>query len=132
MICSVILNRCIVIVVASLAQFSSKNLAIKTIKAMKFLIILVLVCILSVVNAASVNLTHVTLKQELGAHKTMIVMYYAPWCSHSRETLPIWENLSELMAQVNNMIFCNYNVCCNFPLTSFSEFTRQGHIHCEG
>jgi len=56
-------------------------------------------CVILSISAASVNLTQTTLNQQLGQHKLMIVMYYAPWCSHSKETLPIWEQMSEMMAQ---------------------------------
>ena len=50
-------------------------------------------------NAGSVNLTHTTLNQQIGAHKTLVVMYYAPWCSYSKEALPIWEELAESMSK---------------------------------
>jgi thiol-disulfide isomerase/thioredoxin len=61
--------------------------------------LLVALCVFGSVQSASVNLTHASLNSELGAHKTMIVMYYAPWCSHSKEALPLWEELSEMMAK---------------------------------
>lgn len=51
-------------------------------------------------NANSVNLTELTFKQELGYHKTMIVMFYAPWCSYSKELLPIWEEMSKSISLI--------------------------------
>jgi thiol-disulfide isomerase/thioredoxin len=65
----------------------------------RFFNFLVALCVFGIVQSASVNLTHASLNAELGAHKTMIVMYYAPWCSYSKEALPLWEELSEMMAK---------------------------------
>ena len=50
------------------------------------------------IEAGSVNLTTTTYLQQLGAHKTMLVMFYAPWCSLSRELLPIWEEMAQSMS----------------------------------
>lgn len=62
------------------------------------LVVIVVLCA-ALANAGSVNLTHTTLNQQIGAHKTLVVMYYAPWCSYSKEALPIWEELADSMAR---------------------------------
>lgn len=63
------------------------------------MLFIVLACIIACVGAGSVNLTNSELVSEIGAHRTMVVMYYAPWCSYSKELLPIWEELADSMAK---------------------------------
>lgn len=55
------------------------------------------VCSDHVVQAESVNLDLESFTSHLGQHKTMVVAFVAPWCSKSKDLLPIWEELAASM-----------------------------------
>lgn len=46
-----------------------------------------------VVSVLSVDLTEAAFYLALGQHKTMVVLFYAPWCSHSKAVLPLWDDV---------------------------------------
>lgn len=56
------------------------------------LLIYVIPLIVSVLSADS---TEATFYLALGQHKTMVVLFYAPWCSHSKAVLPVWDDLDK-------------------------------------
>ena len=45
----------------------------------------------------TVNLDLDSFTSHLGQHKTMVVAFVAPWCSKSKELMPIWEEMAESM-----------------------------------
>jgi len=49
------------------------------------------------VKVLSSDLFEADFNQALGQHKTMVVLFYAPWCSHSKAVLPVWDDVVEVM-----------------------------------
>ncbi|KAJ1406710.1 thioredoxin-like protein [Ochromonadaceae sp. CCMP2298] len=62
------------------------------------LLALCLAALLVRVQCKVAELNDVSLGQQLGEHKTMLVLFYAPWCSHSKAALPVWEEMAQSMA----------------------------------
>lgn len=46
-----------------------------------------------VISVLSVDSTEAAFYTALGQHKTMVVLFYAPWCSHSKAVLPVWDDM---------------------------------------
>jgi len=47
------------------------------------------------VSVLSADSTEAAFYLALGQHKTMVVLFYAPWCSHSKAVLPVWDDLDK-------------------------------------
>lgn len=54
-------------------------------------------CIVPAAYAETVSLDLDSFTSHLGQHKTMVVAFVAPWCSKSKELMPLWEEMAESM-----------------------------------
>jgi protein disulfide-isomerase-like protein len=69
---------------------------------MRFVLVLLgLVALLSVANAATVELTQANFDSSVGGDKGAFVKFFAPWCGHCKSMAPAWKSLGD---EVSNII----------------------------
>jgi protein disulfide-isomerase A1 len=45
--------------------------------------------------------------------KDVLVKYYAPWCGHCKSLAPIWEELGQHVAEVNDLVIAKFDATAN-------------------
>mmetsp|Transcript_6574 Transcript_6574/g.10746 ORF Transcript_6574/g.10746 Transcript_6574/m.10746 type:complete len:383 (+) Transcript_6574:67-1215(+) len=74
------------------------------------------------VRAETANLDLESLTSNLGQHKTMVVAFVAPWCSKSKELMPLWEEMAESMSNEQDKdIFVAKVDCVSEPDVYYKE-----------
>jgi thiol-disulfide isomerase/thioredoxin len=65
--------------------------------------------------------------------KDVFVKYYAPWCNHCKQLEPIWEELAQKVAHIDDLVIAKFDATENeveglTPVNNFPQlrlFTKQ-------
>uniref|UniRef100_A0A7S3SXQ9 protein disulfide-isomerase n=1 Tax=Strombidinopsis acuminata TaxID=141414 RepID=A0A7S3SXQ9_9SPIT len=49
----------------------------------------------------------------MDSSKDVLVKYYAPWCGHCKKLAPIWEELAQHFADVNDLVIAKFDATVN-------------------